>query len=105
MMYWNGNMGVWGWIFMILSFLLFWGAIITGIVFLARSVRHGGQGSGAWGQPGWGGGAMPVGMPPGQYPGPGPEQVLADRFARGEIDEAEYRARLDVLKQQHRGGA
>jgi putative membrane protein len=29
--------------------------------------------------------------------GSGPEQLLAERFARGEIDESEYRARLDVL--------
>ena len=25
-------------------------------------------------------------------------QVLADRFARGDIDEAEYRSRLDILR-------
>ena len=28
---------------------------------------------------------------------PTPRQVLSDRFARGEIDAEEYRARLDVL--------
>jgi putative membrane protein len=30
------------------------------------------------------------------------EELLADRYARGEMDEAEYRRRLDVL---HRSGA
>ncbi|MER7848727.1 hypothetical protein ABTZ03_32860 [Kitasatospora sp. NPDC096077] len=30
--------------------------------------------------------------------GPTPEQVLADRFARGEIDAAEYRHRLETLR-------
>jgi putative membrane protein len=28
---------------------------------------------------------------------PAPEQLLAERFARGEIDEQEYRERLDIL--------
>ena len=26
------------------------------------------------------------------------EQILADRFARGDVDETEYRARLEVLR-------
>ena len=30
---------------------------------------------------------------------PGPQEILADRFARGEIDASEYRARLDTLRQ------
>lgn len=32
-------------------------------------------------------------------PGPGrdPRELLAERFARGEIDEVEYRSRLEVL--------
>ena len=29
---------------------------------------------------------------------PTPEQVLAERFARGEVDEEEYRRRLDTLR-------
>lgn len=106
MMYWNGQMGVWGWIFMGLSFVLFWGAVITGIVLLVRAMRGSGPRSGGygggqpgWDQPGWGPGAGVQGP----HAGPGPEQILADRFARGEIDEAEYRSRLDVLK-QHRSG-
>jgi putative membrane protein len=32
-------------------------------------------------------------------PVPAPEQLLAERFARGEIDEDEYRRRLDVLRE------
>lgn len=32
----------------------------------------------------------------------GPEQVLAARFARGEIDEQEYRARLAALRESDR---
>ena len=29
----------------------------------------------------------------------GPQEILADRFARGEIEASEYRARLDTLGQ------
>ena len=96
MMYWNGGMGVWGWVFMGVGFVLFWGAVVTGIVLLVRTLGRGP--------------AHPQGPMPGAWPGgpsgpaaPRPEDVLADRFARGEIDEAEYRSRLDVLR-QHRGG-
>jgi putative membrane protein len=38
-------------------------------------------------------GRGPLGRGPGS-----PAAVLGDRFARGEIDEEEYRARLEVLK-------
>lgn len=93
MMYWNGGMGVWSWVFMGVSFVLFWGAVITGLVLLVRAL---GRGS-----------AHAQGPLPGPWTGgptgPRPEDVLADRFARGEIDEAEYRSRLEVLR-QHRGG-
>ena len=32
----------------------------------------------------------------------GAESVLRERFARGEIDENEYRARLEVLRTEHK---
>ena len=35
---------------------------------------------------------------PGYGHGPSPESVLGERFARGEIDEAEYRNRRSVLR-------
>ena len=31
--------------------------------------------------------------------GRGPDEILAERFARGEIDASEYRSRLDTLRQ------
>lgn len=81
MMYWDGNMGVWGYILMGASFLLFWAAIITAIILFARSVGAGNRRYGGGG------------------PGPGvAENLLAERFARGEIDESEYTARLSVLR-------
>ncbi|MBO1420492.1 SHOCT domain-containing protein, partial [Streptomyces sp. FH025] len=38
------------------------------------------------------------GWPQGWAYGPSPEQVLAERFARGEIDAEEYRQRLETLR-------
>lgn len=81
MMYWDGNMGVWGYILMGVGFVLFWAAVITAIILFARSVGAGNQ----------------------RYGGSGPaagaaENQLAERFARGEIDESEYTARLSVLR-------
>ncbi|MFE1175223.1 SHOCT domain-containing protein [Streptomyces sp. NPDC058773] len=38
------------------------------------------------------------GEPPGSRRVSGPEQILAERYARGEIDEEEYRRRLATLR-------
>jgi putative membrane protein len=81
MMYWDGNMGAWGYILMVVSFILFWGAIIAAIVVFARSM---GPGNRRRGSSGAGGGMA--------------EHLLAERFARGEIDETEYTARLAALR-------
>jgi putative membrane protein len=75
MMYWGNGMSGWGMVLMSVSGLLFWGLIIAGIVWLVRSTGRGGQP-----------GALAT-----------PTQVLADRFARGDIDEDEYTRRLHVL--------
>lgn len=83
MMYWGGNMGVWGYVLMGLSFVLFWGAIITAVILFARTMGAGGR------------------RYEGSSAGPSPsvaENLLAERFARGEIDESEYTARLTVLR-------
>ena len=68
----------WGWLAMTAGMVVFWGLVISGVVVLVRYTVPG-QGSTA-----------PA--------APSPEQVLAERFARGEIDEAEYRQRLDTLR-------
>ena len=83
MMYWGTGMGGWGMLLMTVSGLLFWGLIIAGIVALVRSTGRGGQ-------------AVPAAVPA-TAQAPTPQQVLADRFARGEIDEDEYSRRLQVL--------
>jgi putative membrane protein len=79
MMYWGNGMGGWGMAMMTVSSLLFWGLLIVGIVLLVRYAGRGTQ-------------AAP---PPSERVTP--QQVLADRFARGEIDEEEYLRRLRVL--------
>jgi putative membrane protein len=87
MMYWYGSgMSGWGYALMTISMVLFWGAVIFGIVMLVRYFGRSGQPS-----------AEP--RPPQSAESPqSPEQLLAERFARGEIDEEEYRQRLAVLQ-------
>ena len=41
--------------------------------------------------------ARPAGESPRSPTSPSPEQILGERFARGEIDVAEYDARIDAL--------
>jgi putative membrane protein len=79
MMFWDGQgMNGWGWAAMTISTVLFWGLIVLAGVLLLR----------AQGRP-------PSDVGPAERPSP--EDVLAHRFARGEIDEEEYRSRLGTL--------
>lgn len=73
-----------------LLFPLFWFLVVVGLIvfFATRRRRWAATGRGPWGPTGpWSG---PVGRS-------AATAVLAERFARGEIDEAEYRARLETL--------
>lgn len=75
-----------GWIFFILI-PLFWIAVFVLIGSLARRrFSRGGWGHGHW--------AGHQGM----WAARGAESTLAERFAQGDIDEKEYRARLEVLR-------
>ena len=85
MMWWYGNdMGGWGFVLMTVSMVSFWALIIFGAIALVRYLD-----------------------PPGRFAPPRPtaEQVLAERFAGGEIDVAEYRERVDVLRDGARSRA
>lgn len=78
MMYWTDHdPSGWGWLAMTVGMVVFWGLLITLAVVLVRALNR------------------PAGPDPGQRPTP--EQLLAERFARGEIDEDEYRRRLATL--------
>jgi putative membrane protein len=80
-MMWYGNgMGGWGFVLMAVSTLVFWGALIAGGIALFRYLNR------------------TATKPGGDETRPTPEQLLAERFARGEIDEDEYRQRLDTLR-------
>jgi putative membrane protein len=78
MMWFDHDVSGWGYAGMTITMVVFWSAVIAGIAFtlryLARSER-------------------PRGGPPAS-----PEQVLAERFARGEIDDEEYQRRLETLR-------
>jgi putative membrane protein len=88
MMWWYGNgMGAWGYILMTVSMALFWGLIIYGVVALVRYLARADRGRSDG----------PTGVQ-----SPSPEHVLANRFAAGEIDEQDYRHRMDILSEHTR---
>jgi putative membrane protein len=76
----HGNVG-WGWMTAMMIFMvLFWGALIFGIVWLVRGT--------AWGR-------STHGEPPTSKESP--LDILDRRFAEGDITEDDYRARREVL--------
>jgi putative membrane protein len=87
MMYWYGDhMSGWGYGLGIILTVVFWGALIAAVIAVIRYLGRGRQDR------------LPP-EPPGQASQPSrAEQVLAERFARGEIDADEYRERLDTLR-------
>lgn len=84
MMFWpDHDMSGWGYTGMAIGMVLFWLLVIAAIVALVRAGTGGTQNR-----------TVPQAPPSVESP----EQVLAARFARGEIDEAEYQQRLSVLR-------
>ena len=77
MMYWYGGSGM-NYALMGVGMLVFWCLVVAGVVLLVRLLAADRQ------------------SPPGVRPHD-PTGVLRERFARGEIDESEYRERLKVL--------
>jgi len=81
MMFWYGNDGGysngWGYAVMVLGMLAFWALVIAGVALL---LRHPHRAAG--------------GMVPAHRSA---QQVLAERFTRGEIDEGEFTQRLSAL--------
>ena len=85
---WNGGYGGgwgWGWIVTAVVLVVLFALVITAIVL---AVRYLSGGSGHRG-------------PGSAQQARGAEEVLGERFARGEIDEDEYRRRMTTL-QEHR---
>jgi putative membrane protein len=77
----NGNWGWGAWLPMMIFMLVFLGVVVWGVVMITRS---------------W------TSRPPYHdhvEQGSDPKRILDERFARGEIDEEEYRKRRDILQQ------
>ena len=90
-MYGHEGMGFAGWWGLGLGMLLFWGLVIAGLVLLVR----------------WAVGSRGDQRPLEPPAAPGPpvvppaaeaHRILDERFARGEIDDEEYRRRRDLLR-------
>jgi putative membrane protein len=77
MMGWYHGWGWGGWLGMSLTMVVVWGLVLAAIVLIFKPDRAE-KGDAATAQQ-------------------GPGQILAERYARGEIDEAEYLSRMDVL--------
>ncbi|MFG2026877.1 SHOCT domain-containing protein [Streptomyces sp. NPDC048825] len=81
MMFWYAHgMSGWGWFGMSVGMVLFWALIITALVLVFRAVNRPHEHA-----------------HPHIPAAPTPQQILAERFARGEINEEVYRRRLSAL--------
>lgn len=74
MWYDHGSWGAGGWVVMGLMMLVFWGGLVAVVAWLINSSRRDG--------------------PP---PPRSADELLAERFARGEIDEDEFTHRRELL--------
>ena len=83
---WNGGWGWGGWLLMTLGMILFFALAIGAVMALVRYLGAGGHGSQM---------AQPVRTP---------ALLLAERFARGEVDAEEYQRRMTLLN-AHSGSA
>ena len=80
MMGWyHDGMGWGGWLVMLLGMVAFWALVVWAVVVIFRD----------------------TGSDDGRSAHHDPIDTLDERFARGEIDETEYRARADVLREIH----
>lgn len=75
----DANWGAAEWVAMSLMMLLFWGLLIGLVVWAVRSLRAGGESI----QPRDAGGRA--------------DEILAERYARGDIDEVEFQRRRGLL--------
>lgn len=79
MMYWNdGSVGWAGWLVMTASMAAFWGLLAWVALSLVRSCHRSSR--------------LPTGSTA--------EELLAERFARGEINQEEYHQRGEVLRRE-----
>lgn len=86
MWYGDGHMiGMhWGW-------WIFWLVVVAFLVWLVARMT--------------GTSSSSAGTPPPPPPRQGPEEILRERFAKGEISEEEFRKRLHAIRESEGGGA
>lgn len=78
MMWWNDDMSWGGWTAMIVLMLAFWALVIFGLMTVFGQRDGGKQQT--------------------RPPSSDPQEILRERFARGEIDADDYHARQEVLR-------
>jgi putative membrane protein len=76
MMWWNGEWNAWAWLVMSTGMIVFWGLVLWAVLSVIRGSS----------------------TPSGRREVSDPEQILEQRFARGEIDADEYEHRREVLR-------
>jgi putative membrane protein len=82
-MWWHDHgMGGWVFLFFVIARVLWWALIILLVLALFRYLTGGGRST--------------------TFRTTAAEEVLGERFTRGEIDEQEYRQRLDTLRSTSR---
>ncbi len=79
MMWWTGEWNSWAALAMSPSMILFWGLLFWGMLSIVRGSGRSASSSGTSGSS-------------------DPEQLLKERFARGEIDADGYEQRREVLR-------
>lgn len=87
MHHWHGGWGVGNWLVMGFGMLLFWALVVAGIVWLVRYTSN---------RPTTVAHAVQMHKPAGAAR-PSAQDVLDERYARGEIGDEEYRTRRDTL--------
>jgi putative membrane protein len=74
-----------GWVWMSVMMLAFWTIVVVAVIGVAWASRNPRDGTGS------------------ERPAtPTPKEILAERYARGEIDSEEYRHRLDEIEMHAR---
>ncbi len=81
--WYDDGMGWGGWVLMSMVMVAFWAVLIVTVVMIVRSVSGDRR-------------------PSGQAPRHGAQDILDERFARGEIDADEYNARRAALRADSR---
>jgi len=81
-MYYDSGWTAWQWVVMTLMMFIFWGGLAALVVWLVRGRTTPGR--------------VPTAPAP-PAPPRGADDLLAERFARGEIDEEEFARRRKIL--------